>query len=240
MRLLHSLASQTLDPDSPLFPNHLDAEYVLIRSEAAAHVPESVDGAKYAPIMCAGTAVFNSMRNMDVNPGETVAVQGLGGLGHLAIQYARRFGFRVVAISRDASKEKFARELGAHEYIDASAGDTGEQLLKLGGAKLVVATAPTAEVMTPLLKGLGILGKLLILSVPGQVPIDTAVMVSHLSISFVEWQVSVLPPSRVELTSSFSALAHVRYLRSSLALRTRHRRRRYDSLHRAIQHRLHD
>ncbi|KAI4859590.1 putative alcohol dehydrogenase [Hypoxylon rubiginosum] len=155
------------------------AEYVLIRSEAAAHVPESVDGAKYAPIMCAGTAVFNSMRNMDVNPGETVAVQGLGGLGHLAIQYARRFGFRVVAISRDASKEKFARELGAHEYIDASAGDTGEQLLKLGGAKLVVATAPTAEVMTPLLKGLGILGKLLILSVPGQVPIDTAVMLTY-------------------------------------------------------------
>ncbi|KAI1097406.1 putative alcohol dehydrogenase, partial [Jackrogersella minutella] len=155
------------------------AEYTIIRSEAAAHIPENVDAAKYAPIMCAGTAVFNSMRNMGVAAGETVAVQGLGGLGHLAIQYANRFGYRVVAISRDAKKEKFARELGAHEYIDSSAGDAGEQLQKLGGAKLVVVTAPTAEAMTPLLKGLGVLGKLLILSVPGELPIDTAVMLTY-------------------------------------------------------------
>ena len=101
---------------------------------------------------------------MNIPPGETVGIQGLGGLGHLAIQYANKFGYRVVALSRDSRKEKFARELGAHEYIDASKGDIGEALQKLGGASLVVSTAPKAEVMTPLLKGLGMLGKLLILS----------------------------------------------------------------------------
>ncbi|KAI0172249.1 putative alcohol dehydrogenase [Hypoxylon sp. FL1284] len=155
------------------------AEYMIVRSEAAAHVPDNVDAAKYAPILCAGMAVFNSMRHAGVGPGETVAVQGLGGLGHLAIQYARRLGYRVVAVSRDASKERFARELGAHEYVDASAGDAGAQLQALGGAKLVVATAPAADVMKPLLKGLGVLGKLLLLSVPGEIPIDTATMLTY-------------------------------------------------------------
>lgn len=114
---------------------------------------------------------------MNVPVGESVAVQGLGGLGHLAIQYANKLGYRVIAMSRDGQKEGFARQLGAHEYIDASKGDAGEALQRLGGASLIVSTAPTAEVMTPLLKGLGILGKLLILSVPGEVAVDTAVMV---------------------------------------------------------------
>ncbi|KAI5926243.1 putative alcohol dehydrogenase [Camillea tinctor] len=155
------------------------AEYVLLRSEAAARIPEHVDAAKYAPIMCAGVTVFNAIRHMNVGPGETVAIQGLGGLGHLAVQYANRFGYRVVAISRDADKEQFARQLGAHEYIDASKEDVGERLQELGGAKLVVATAPTGDGITPLLKGLGILGKLLILSVPGEIVVDTAVMLKN-------------------------------------------------------------
>lgn len=104
------------------------------------------------------------MRKMNIPPGASVGIQGLGGLGHLAIQYANKFGYRVVALSRDSKKEKFARELGAHEYIDASRDDTGEALQKLGGMSLIVATAPSADAITPLLKGLGILGKLLILS----------------------------------------------------------------------------
>ncbi|KAL8935118.1 MAG: hypothetical protein Q9216_005579 [Gyalolechia sp. 2 TL-2023] len=123
-----------------------------------------VDAAKYAPILCAGVTVFNSIRNMNIPPGSTVGVQGLGGLGHLAIQYCNKFGYRVVAISRDSQKEKFARQLGADEYVDASKGDTGEQLQKLGGATLIVATGDSVDAITPLLKGLGILGKLLILS----------------------------------------------------------------------------
>lgn len=163
---------------SSLLTTSPDAEYVILRSEATVRVPDHVDAAKYAPILCAGMTVFNSLRHMDVKPGETVAVQGLGGLGHLAIQAAQRMGYRVVAISRGADKEAFARQLGAHDYIDSSKEDAGEALRKLGGARLAMTTAPTAEVMGTLLKGLGPMGKLLILSVPGEVPVNTGVMVS--------------------------------------------------------------
>jgi D-arabinose 1-dehydrogenase-like Zn-dependent alcohol dehydrogenase len=104
------------------------------------------------------------MRQMRVKPGSTVAIQGLGGLGHLAIQYANRFGFLVVAISRDDQKERLVRDLGAHEYINTSEEDVGSALRKLGGASLIVATAPNAQAISPLLKGLGPLGKLLILA----------------------------------------------------------------------------
>ena len=141
-----------------------DAEYCLLNKESAVRVPAHVPAAKYAPILCAGVSVFNSLRHMNVTPGETVAIQGLGGLGHLAIQFANKMGYRVIAISRDGTKEKFARELGAHEYIDSSKEEAGLALKKLGGAKLIVTTAPTPEVISPLLKGLGILGKLLMLS----------------------------------------------------------------------------
>lgn len=149
-----------------------DAEYVLLRSEAGVPIPETVSAAKYAPILCAGMTVFNSIRHMNVGVGETVAVQGLGGLGHLAIQYANKFGYRVVAISRGADKESFAHELGAHEYIDTSKVDAGEGLKRLGGASLVVTTSPSANTMSGLMQGLGPLGKLLILSVPGDVSVN--------------------------------------------------------------------
>ncbi|KAG8162870.1 hypothetical protein KVR01_007348 [Diaporthe batatas] len=140
------------------------AEYCTLRAEAAARVPEHVDAAAYAPILCAGMTVFNSLRHAGLAPGDTVAVQGLGGLGHLAIQYASRMGFRVVAISRGSDKERFARQLGAHEYIDAGKEDPGQALQRFGRASLAMATAPTAESIAPLLSGLGILGKLLVLS----------------------------------------------------------------------------
>ncbi|KAL4771848.1 chaperonin 10-like protein [Aspergillus nidulans var. acristatus] len=156
------------------------AEYCLLNPEAAVRVPAHLSAAKYAPILCAGVSVFNSIRHMKVPVGEIVAIQGLGGLGHLAIQYANKMGFRVVAISRGSDKEAFARELGAHEYIDSSkVNDVGLALRRLGGASLIVTTAPSVEVMKPLLKGLGILGKLLILSVPGELPIDTVTMLKY-------------------------------------------------------------
>lgn len=141
-----------------------DAEYCRLRAEAVARIPEHVDAAKYAPILCAGTAVFNSMRRTNLGPGSTVAIQSIGGLGHLAIQYANKFGWRVVALSRGSEKEAFARELGAHEYIDITKEEAGEALQKLGGASLIVATTPSADAIPGLLKGLGLLGKLLILS----------------------------------------------------------------------------
>ena len=135
-----------------------------MRSEAAVPFPEHLDAAKYAAIQCAGVTVFNSMRRMQISPGSLVAVQGLGGLGHLALQYANKFGFRVAALSRDASKEKFARDLGAHEYIDGSKGDQGEALAKLGGAMMIISTAPNPKAISPLMKGLAPTGKMLIVS----------------------------------------------------------------------------
>ncbi|EEA24436.1 alcohol dehydrogenase, putative [Talaromyces marneffei ATCC 18224] len=155
------------------------AEYCFLNAEAAVRVPTHLPAAKYAPMLCAGVSVFNSIRHMNIAVGETVAVHGLGGLGHLAVQYARKMGYRVVAISRDASKKQSARELGAHEYIDSSAVDVGEALQKLGGASLIVVTTPSSEIANPLLKGLGILGKLLFLSVPGKVEVDTATMLGY-------------------------------------------------------------
>ncbi|KAM5465132.1 putative secondary metabolism biosynthetic enzyme [Microsporum ferrugineum] len=162
------------------------AEYCTLRAEAGVRIPKHVDAAKYAPILCAGMTMFNSIRHMNIPVGSTVAIQGLGGLGHLAIQYARSFGYRVVALSRNAEKEAFARELGAHEYIDASKCDVGEQLQKLGGVSLIVSTAPTKDAIEPLLKGLGMLGKLLILSVPGDITVNTGVMLRY-GISVQSW-----------------------------------------------------
>ncbi|EEA27340.1 hypothetical protein TMatcc_004372 [Talaromyces marneffei ATCC 18224] len=155
------------------------AEYCTIRSEAAVRIPPDVDAATYAPMLCAGVTVFNSMRQMQVPPGSTVAIQGLGGLGHLALQYANKFGYRVVALSRDSKKETFARQLGAHEYIDGSKEDVGEALQKLGGASLIVSTAPDKNSITPLLKGLGIQGKLLILSIVDDLPVNTAILMRY-------------------------------------------------------------
>ncbi|OKL63466.1 hypothetical protein UA08_01793 [Talaromyces atroroseus] len=155
------------------------AEYCTLRAESAVRVPSDVNAAVYAPMLCAGVTVFNSMRQMNLTPGSTVAIQGLGGLGHLAIQFANKFGFRVVAVSRDSKKEEFARQLGAHEYIDTSKEDVSDALQKLGGAALIVSTAPDKEVVTPLLKGLGTLGKLLVLSVIGDFAINTGVLMRY-------------------------------------------------------------
>lgn len=127
-------------------------------------VPDDVDAAKYAPLLCAGVTVFNAMREMKVPAGSTVAVQGLGGLGHLGVQYAAKFGYRVIALSRGADKEAFARQLGAHEYVDTTKGDAGAALKALGGADLIVATSPDAKAIPELLNGLAPVGKLMVLS----------------------------------------------------------------------------
>ncbi|KAI1139779.1 alcohol dehydrogenase GroES-like domain-containing protein [Hypoxylon sp. FL0543] len=144
------------------------AEYCTLRSEAVVRIPRDVDAVKTAPLLCAGSTVFNALRKSGIPPGETVAIQGLGGLGHLALQYANRMGYRVVAVSRDADKEKAARELGAHEYIDSSKDDVGAALKALGGAQAAFTTALSAEAFGPLIRGLNIMGKLVVLSLPGE------------------------------------------------------------------------
>ncbi|MCJ1427308.1 hypothetical protein MMC29_005211 [Sticta canariensis] len=143
---------------------HDDAEYCTLRSEATVRIPHDVDPAAYCPLLCAGVTVFNGMRRMKITPGETVGIQGLGGLGHLALQYASKMGYRVVALSSGASKEKFARDLGASDYVDGSKTDQAEYMKNLGGAGLIVSTAPNREVVGQLVGGLAPEGKLLILS----------------------------------------------------------------------------
>jgi D-arabinose 1-dehydrogenase-like Zn-dependent alcohol dehydrogenase len=162
------------------------AEYVLLRTEAVVSVPADVSPTEYCPLLCAGITVFNSLRKQGIAQGELIGVQGLGGLGHLALQYANKMGYRVAAISSSADKEEFARKLGAHEYIDGSKGDVGEQLQKLGGAACVIFTAPNAKLIQPLMGGLGPLGKLLILAAAGPAEINTAAMISKGN-SIVAW-----------------------------------------------------
>lgn len=149
-----------------------------------------MSAAKLAPVLCAGSTVFSGLKHSNITPGETVAIQGLGGLGHLAIQFARKMGYRVVVISRGSDKEAAARKLGAHEYIDASKGDFGEQLWALGGAKLALRMALDKNAFTPLIGGLGIDSKLLIITgMPGPITIDAATM-NMRGISVQAWPVA--------------------------------------------------
>jgi D-arabinose 1-dehydrogenase-like Zn-dependent alcohol dehydrogenase len=161
-------------------------EYVTLRTEAVVRVPADVDPAEYAPILCAGITVFNALRNQHIIPGDIVGVQGLGGLGHLALQYANKMGYKVVAISSSAGKEQFARDLGAHEYIDGSKEDIGQSLQKMGGAACIVFTAPNAKLIPGLISGLAPLGKLLILAAAGPVEINPSMMI-HDGLSIVAW-----------------------------------------------------
>jgi len=152
------------------------AEYVLLRTEAVVRVPTDVDPVEYAPVLCAGITVFNSIRKQNIILGELVAIQGLGGLGHLAVQYANKLGYTVVALSGGTSKREFATQLGAHEYIDTSIGseEVNAKLQALGGAALIVATAPNAKAIGPLTGGLQPGGHLLVLSPSGMIEVDTA------------------------------------------------------------------
>lgn len=146
---------------------------MLLRAEAVVRVPSDADPAEVAPLLCAGVTVFNSMRQMGVLQGGLVAVQGLGGLGHLAVQYASKMGYKVVALSRGNDKNDFAKQLGAHEYIDTSAEDPVKALQKLGGADMIVATAPNPKGISPLVSGLAPRGKLVVLAPVGPVEFDS-------------------------------------------------------------------
>ncbi|KZF26960.1 GroES-like protein [Xylona heveae TC161] len=152
-------------------------EYATLRSEAAVPIPKDVDAAAYAPLLCAGVTVFNSIRNMGIAPGQTVAIQGLGGLGHLALQFAAKMGYKVVALSSSASKQKFAKELGAHVYLDGSKKDHVQALNEMGGAALVVCTAPNPELIGPLINAIQPRGKLLVLAPCGDISINTVPLV---------------------------------------------------------------
>jgi D-arabinose 1-dehydrogenase-like Zn-dependent alcohol dehydrogenase len=142
------------------------AQYMIARREAVGRIPDGLDAAEAGPLFCAGITTFNALRNSVARPGDLVAVQGIGGLGHLGIQYAAKFGYRVVGIGRGPENGTLARKLGATEYIDSAKGNAAQELQKLGGAKVILATAPSAKAMSELIGGLGPRGQLMVVGVP--------------------------------------------------------------------------
>jgi len=142
------------------------ADYSIVPAQAVARIPDALDAALAGPLLCAGITTFNALRNSGARPGDTVAVQGIGGLGHLAIQFASKMGFRTVALSTGADKEPLAKKLGAHDFIDTSKVDAAEALQRLGGADLVLATAPHGAAIASTINGLTPRGKLLIVAAP--------------------------------------------------------------------------
>ncbi|KAK7418184.1 hypothetical protein QQX98_004159 [Neonectria punicea] len=154
------------------------AQYTLLRAEAVVRVPKEIDPADAAPLLCAGVTVFNGIRKMNIEQGALVAVQGLGGLGHLAVQYANKMGYEVAVLSSGDDKAQFAKELGAHHYINSKTSSPGAELMKLGGASIIVQTAPNPKAISPLIEGLAVGGKLLSLAPVGDVSINTVTLLS--------------------------------------------------------------
>jgi D-arabinose 1-dehydrogenase-like Zn-dependent alcohol dehydrogenase len=142
------------------------AEYMIAPASALAAIPDELPAEEAGPFMCAGVTVFNALRNSGARAGDVVAVHGIGGLGHLGLQYARRMGFNTVAINRGRDKEDLARQLGAHDYIDATAQDVVAELQELGGASVILAAAPNAQAISGLVDGLAPSGKLLVPAAP--------------------------------------------------------------------------
>jgi D-arabinose 1-dehydrogenase-like Zn-dependent alcohol dehydrogenase len=138
------------------------AEYMIAPVEALAQMPESLDAAEAGPLMCAGVTTFNAIRHSGALPSDLVAVQGIGGLGHLGIQFAQKFGYRVAAIGRGPGNAALAKKLGAHVYIDSAATNAAAELQKLGGARVIVATAPSSKAMSALIDGLGPNGRMMV------------------------------------------------------------------------------
>lgn len=183
------------------------AEYTVVPSGAVARIPEGLSPVEAGPLLCAGITTYNALRNSGARAGDTVAVQGIGGLGHLAIQYAAKMGFRTVAISRGADKAALAKQLGAHEYVDTDAGPAAEALQKLGGADVVLATAPHSGAISATVDGLKLRGKLVIVAAPFE-PIQVAAFSLLPGRSIAGWPSGNALDS--EETMAFSALTGVR------------------------------
>ena len=192
------------------------AEYMVAPESAVASLPAEIPAAEVAPLLCAGVTTFNALRNSGARPGDLVAVLGLGGLGHLGVQYAAKMGFRTVAIARGQDKEPLARKLGASAYIDSQAGDPSAELQKLGGAAVVLATVTNAEAMAATLNGLAVRGTLLILGAPPD-PIPMSVFPLLMGSRSVRgWYSGTSIDSQD--AASFSALTGVRPMTESFPL----------------------
>ena len=147
------------------------ADHVVVPAAALASIPDDLEATDAAPLLCAGVTTFNALRRSQARGGDLVAILGIGGLGHLGVQFAAKLGFETVAIARGTDKEELARELGAHHYIDSTAGDPGKALAALGGAKVILATVTAADAMSAVLGGLAPGGTLLVVGASGD-PIE--------------------------------------------------------------------
>jgi D-arabinose 1-dehydrogenase-like Zn-dependent alcohol dehydrogenase len=184
------------------------AEYMIAPFEALAAIPEDLKSEDAAPLLCAGITTFNALRHSGARTGDLVAVLGIGGLGHLGVQFAAKMGFKTVAIARGADKGPLAKKLGAHVYIDSTTQNPAEELTRLGGAKVILATVTDAKSMSSALAGLGIDGKLLVVGASGE-PIEVPPLLligARRSIS--GWPSGTSIDS--EDTLRFSVLANVR------------------------------
>jgi D-arabinose 1-dehydrogenase-like Zn-dependent alcohol dehydrogenase len=183
-------------------------EYMISPAEAVAAIPDDLAAADAAPLFCAGITVFNALRNSGARAGDLVAVQGIGGLGHLGIQYARQMGFRTFAIGRGKDKEALARKLGAWHYVDTAAGDPVAELQKFGGARIILATAPDSKSMAALFDGLSVNGEMVVVGA-SQDPIPvTPIQLIRGRKALQGWASGIATDS--EDTMQFSALTGVR------------------------------
>jgi D-arabinose 1-dehydrogenase-like Zn-dependent alcohol dehydrogenase len=143
------------------------AEFATVPAEALAAVPDGMGAVDAAPLLCAGVTTYNALRNADLRPGDLVAVQGVGGLGHLGLQYAHAAGYETVAVSRSPEKQRLATELGADHFVNAADTDPAAQLRALGGADAVLATAPSSDAIESVVEGIGNGGSVIVVGVPG-------------------------------------------------------------------------
>jgi len=184
------------------------AEYMIAPAEALALIPEELSAVEAGPLMCAGITTYNALRHSGAIPGDLVAILGIGGLGHLAVQFAAKMGFKTVAIARGKDKEELAKKLGAKKYIDSQTQNPADELQKMGGAKVILATVTDSKTMSDAVKGLGIDGKLLIVGV-GHEPLNIS------GLELIQGRRSVMGwPSGSAMdsqeTMDFSALTGVR------------------------------
>jgi alcohol dehydrogenase len=192
------------------------AEKVVVPANALARIPDALSAVEAAPMGCAGVTTYNALRRSAAGSGDLVAVLGIGGLGHLGVQFANKLGFEVVAIARGTGKQEEALKLGAHHYIDSTAGDVAQALQALGGAKVVLATAASSRAMSPAIDGLRHNGELIVVGVDSE-PIP----VSPLQLIFGSKTVHGHPSGTardVEETLHFAALTGVRAMIETLSL----------------------
>ena len=183
------------------------ADFMIAGIDALARIPAGLGSVEAAPLLCAGVTTFNALRNSGARPGERVAILGIGGLGHLGVQYAAKMGFETVAIARGKDKEPLARKLGATNYIDSEAGDPAAALGKLGGAKVILATVTNGAAMSAIAGGLAPNGKLVIVGAADSMTVSPIALLSRRQ-SVVGWYSGTSIDS--EDTLAFSVLTNVR------------------------------